>query len=71
MTPARSNRFDEIDARAVAVADACHLMMALRSQVPYRGRGFCLLNASCWRLSNSFWHEVEESRRAAALERKP
>ncbi len=42
-----------------AVIDALELMMKLRSQVPYRGRGFLLLNAACCRLSKRFWSEAK------------
>jgi hypothetical protein len=41
-----------------AVVDALQIMMRLRSSVPYRSRGFLLLNAACHRLSERFWRET-------------
>lgn len=43
---------------AQAVVDALTLMMRLRGELPYRSRGFLLLNAACHRLSRRFWMEM-------------
>ncbi len=40
------------------VVDALTIMMRLRRELPYRGRGFLLLNAACHRLSERFWADV-------------
>jgi len=41
------------------VIDALNLMMSLRDQLPYRGRGALLLNAAMWRLDERMWEEAE------------
>lgn len=48
-------RLNPIDNQAVV--DALMLMMRLRSTMPYRSRGFVVLNAACHRLSERFWAE--------------
>lgn len=43
---------------ATNVADACELILKLRKDVPYHGRGWWLLNnAACW-VSDGFWQNV-------------
>jgi hypothetical protein len=39
------------------VVEALRLMMRLREQVPYLGRGYRLLNSACHRLTARFWRD--------------
>jgi hypothetical protein len=50
---------DERQDFARPIADALSILMGLRAHLPYRGRGFMILNAACWHLSEYFWEESE------------
>ncbi len=41
-----------------AVADALQLMVDLRKELPYRSRGFEVLNGACHRLTDRFYAEI-------------
>lgn len=45
-------------AEAQAVVDALTLMMRIRATVPYRGRGWFVLNGACCHLADRFWGEL-------------
>lgn len=61
--PRNPVKTDVLAVEAEAVVAALEIMMQLRSECAYRGRGFQLLNAACHRLSERFSQQFGLDRR--------
>ncbi len=44
---------------ADAVIDATQLMLKLRMTLPYRSRGYLLLDSACKRITERYWAEAD------------